>query len=65
MKHDEAVPVDLITGFIDSLQFRRVFGNNEERIASYYGIIALEALLDSYYEEVKNNEQFNQSIRNR
>ena len=64
MKHDEAVPVDVITGFIDTLMLHRVFGTEEEKIASYYGIIALEALLDSYYEEERINEQSNKSIRN-
>lgn len=62
MKHDEAVPVDVITGFIDTLMLYRVFGT-EEKTASYYGIIALEALLDSYY-EVNKNEQSDQGLCN-
>lgn len=59
VKKVEAIPVDFITGFIDTLMLHRVFGNEEEKIASYYGINVLESLLDSYYDEVNKNEQSN------
>lgn len=56
LNRDESIPVDFITGFIDTLMLLTVFGNEEEKTASYYGINALESLLDSYYDEVNKNE---------
>lgn len=52
----DAVPVDVITGLIDALMFLKVMGNEVERIASHYGIIALEALLDGHYEANKHEQ---------
>ena len=47
----DAVPVDDIKGFKDMLMFYEVFATEEqERIASHYGVMALEALLDCHYE---------------
>lgn len=50
----EAIPVDAIKGFKDMLMLHKVFGNEEERIASEYGIIALDALLDAHNEANKH-----------
>ena len=55
----EAIPVDVIKGFKDMLIYHKIFGNVvEEKIASHYGIIAIDAILDGF-NEAKKHEQNN------
>lgn len=48
LKPVEAIPVDAIKRFKDVLIYLEVVGNEEEKIASHYGIKALETLLDGF-----------------
>ena len=59
LKPVEAIPVDVIKGFKDMLIYLNVVGNEDvEKIASHYGIMAIDALLDGF-NEVTKHEQSN------